>query len=139
MNYSISAESKSGNDAKLQIKQSVIPFGTTPKTAKELPNPAELLLGAFAACVLKNVERFSGLLNFEYDKASLQLTASRIEKPPHIHHIHYELEIHSSDKQLNMVLLKKNIEKFGTIYNTIKETCKISGNITCCVGTESFN
>jgi len=131
MSYSITANSKSGNDAKIQIKQSVINFGTTEKTAAELPNPAELLLGAFAACVLKNVERFSELLNFEYDKATVELKASRIQKPPHIHHIHYELFIHSTDKKLNPDLLKKNIEKFGTIFNTITAGCEISGNITC--------
>jgi len=30
---------------------------------------------------------------------------------------------------LNVELLKKNIEKFGTIYNTIKLSCSISGTI----------
>ena len=55
INYSIQAESKSGNDGNISVKESKIEFGTTSKTAENLPNPAELFLGAFASCILKNV------------------------------------------------------------------------------------
>ena len=103
MNYHIKASSISNKDAVIHIKESNIDFGTTLKTAEILPNPAELFLGSFAACVLKNVERFSTII--------------------------YHLTIYSNDKKLNTELLKKNIEKFGTIYNTVKLSCTISGTI----------
>lgn len=129
MNYTIEATANSGNDAELRIKESTIVFGTTETSAKELPNPAELLLGAFASCILKNVERFSNLLKFNYEKATIKVTGIRLEHPPHIDKIHYELIIHSKDEQLNIPLLKKNIEKFGTIYNTVNIACAITGTI----------
>ncbi|WP_273276836.1 OsmC family protein [Maribacter polysiphoniae] len=129
MNYQIKASSISDQDAVLHIKQSDIDFGTTPKTAEILPNPAEMFLGAFAACMLKNVERFSGMLKFTYTKADLEVNAVRLDKPPRLDSINYTLKIHSSDKNLNTDLLKKNIEKFGTIYNTVKLSCAISGTI----------
>ena len=44
-------------------------------------------------------------------------------------HIEYLLTIYSDDDRLNPELLKKNIEKFGTIYNTVKLSCTISGTI----------
>lgn len=129
MNYQIKASSISDQDAVLHIKQSDIDFGTTPETAEILPNPAEMFLGAFAACMLKNVERFSGMLKFTYTKADLEVNAVRLDKPPRLDSINYTLKIHSSDKNLNTDLLKKNIEKFGTIYNTVKLSCVISGTI----------
>jgi hypothetical protein len=34
-----------------------------------------------------------------------------------------------SDETLNIDLLQKNIEKFGTIFNTVKACCTVSGTI----------
>jgi uncharacterized OsmC-like protein len=113
MNYRIEASSISNKDAIIHIKHSNIAFGTTSETAETLPNPAELLLGAFSACMLKNLERFSGMMNFTYTKATVEVNATRLENPP----------------RMDTDLLKKNIAKFGTIYNTIKISCTISGTI----------
>jgi uncharacterized OsmC-like protein len=129
MNYSIQARSQAGNDASVLIKQSTIDFGTTAGSEGQLPNPAELFLGSLAACILKNVERFSGIMNFTYDQAEVQISAIRFEKPPRMDEIIYELYIHSNDARLNMELLKKNIEKFGTIFNTVSTVCNISGTV----------
>lgn len=129
MNYHIKASSISNKDAVVHIKQSNIDFGTTIKTAEILPNPAELFLGSFASCVLKNVERFSGMMKFNYTKATIDVNATRLENPPRMENISYNLIIVSNDKKLNVELLKKNIEKFGTIYNTVKLSCSIIGTI----------
>jgi len=129
MNYHIKASSTSNQDAIIHIKQSDIDFGTTSKTSESLPNPAELFLGSFSACMLKNVERFSGMMKFSYIKAILEVNATRLENPPRMDCVVYNLTIYSSDKKLNTDLLKKNIEKFGTIYNTVKLSCTISGTI----------
>ena len=130
MKYHIKASSISNQDAVIKIKKSSIDFGTTSKTAETLPNPAELFLGSFASCILKNVERFSGMMKFNYTKATIEVNATRLENPPRMENIIYDLTIHSNDKMLNSDLLKKNIEKFGTIYNTVKLSCFISGAIS---------
>jgi len=129
MKYFCNASSTSRNNASLKIKNSEINFGTIPEAADTLPNPAELFLGSFSACILKNVERFSDLMHFEYSKAEIMVKATRLEKPPRMDDINYELMIYSSDDNLNIDLLKKNIEKFGTIFNTVKSTCTVSGQI----------
>jgi uncharacterized OsmC-like protein len=129
MNYQIKASSISNQDAIVHIKQSNIDFGTTSTTADTLPNPAELFLGSFSACMLKNVERFSGMMKFSYTKATLEVQATRLENPPRLDNIKYNLTIFSKDKKLNTDLLKKNVEKYGTIYNTVKQSCTISGTI----------
>ena len=51
------------------------------------------------------------------------------EKPVKMDNINYKLIIYSADENINTVLLKKNIEKFGTIYNTVKLSCTINGEI----------
>ena len=130
MNYHIKASSISNQDAVIHIKQSNIDFGTTSKTAETLPNPAELFLGSFASCILKNVARFSAMMKFNYTKATIEVNATRLENPPRMENIVYNLTIYNNDKKLNLDLLKKNIEKFGTIYNTVKLSCSISGSIS---------
>lgn len=129
MDFTINAESVAGNDGAIIAKDSTIDFGTTSETADSMPSPAELLLGSLSACILKNVERFSEMLKFEYQKASIVVSATRLEAPPRMDDITYELTIYSDDKNLNINLLKRNIEKFGTIYNTVKISCNISGSI----------
>ena len=129
MNYQINASSVLNQDAIIHIKESKIDFGTTAATAESLPNPAELFLGAFAACMLKNVERFSKMMHFKYSKTALVVNATRLENPSRMENIVYDLSIYSPDTTLNVDLLKKNIEKHGTIYNTVKRSCAISGTI----------
>jgi len=129
MIYSVKASSSSKNNASIRIKQAEINFGITPESDELLANPAELFLGSFSACILKNVERFSALMNFEYSTAEITVSAIRLEKPPRMDEIQYELKIYSHDSTLNIALLKKNIEKFGTIFNTVKSSCSVVGKI----------
>ncbi|MCG9791028.1 OsmC family protein [Flavobacterium algicola] len=130
MNYQNIAASTFNDDTVIQIKQSNIAFGTTSKNNGTLPNPAELFLGSFASCILKNVERFSELMKFTYTEATTEVNAVRLENPPRMDNIEYKVVIHSSDGNLNTTLLKKNIEKHGTIYNTVKAVCTITGTIS---------
>lgn len=129
MNYSIKANSTSNNDAQIEIKETTIVFGTTPSAQNTLANPAELFLSAFAACILKNVERFSRIMKFSYDQAEIVVSAIRLEKPPRIDKVEYVLKIYSQDNKLNPALLKRNIEKFGTIYNTVSSSSNIVGKL----------
>ena len=129
MNYEIKASSIAKQDAKIEVKQSQIEFGTTISTASRLPNPAELFLSSFAACVLKNIERFSSMMMFTYTNAEIIVKAERLENPPRMENITYVVTLHSEDKRLNVELLHKNIKKHGTIYNTVMSSCSVSGEI----------
>jgi uncharacterized OsmC-like protein len=129
MNYSVNASISSNKEATVHIKESEVNFGISPDTEASLPNPAELFLGSFSACILKNVARFSVMMNFEYSSAELKVNAVRLEKPPRMDEIQYELIIYSEDDSLNIDLVHKNIQKFGTIFNTVKACCTVSGTI----------
>ena len=129
MTYSIKASSKSTDAASLHFKGSDLKIGTMPDSAELLPNPAEVFLGSLAACILKYVERFSTFMQFDYSRAEVEINAIRLEKPPRMETIDYHLILYTDDSNLNTNLLKKNLEKFGTIYNTVKLSCSIEGTI----------
>jgi hypothetical protein len=75
------------------------------------------------------VERFSIMMNFDYSKAEITVSATRLKKPPRMDEIIYELSVYSQDSSLNIDLLHQNIEKFGTIFNTVKASCSVMGEI----------
>lgn len=127
-NYSIKGNVDAHKEATFTSKQTTISFGIR-DDQNHLPNPVELLLGAFAACCLKNIERFSDTLKFGYEHAQIEVIGERQEKPTKLVAIAYTIQIKSEDSHLNLKLLHKNIQKFSTIYNTLKETCSVSGEI----------
>ena len=63
----------------------------------------------------KSVERFSGMMNFNSLSAEITVFGERINNPTKIDAINYKLKLKSNDLSLNINLLKKNIENYGTI------------------------
>jgi uncharacterized OsmC-like protein len=95
----------------------------------DLFGPADLLGGAFAACLLKNVERFSRILPFRYQGASVHVTLEREQRPPRISRIRYRLQLMTDEPEQRLKLLERNLVQFGTIYNTLSRACDVSGEI----------
>ena len=126
LEYNLIAESTAHSNADFKLRNNSYSFGITPESHSA--SPAELLTGAFAACAIKNVERFSKILKFDYESARVEVTSRRQDKPPMIKEIDFVLTIKSTDPNLNLQLLRKNIEKFGTIYNTLNQICEIKGD-----------
>lgn len=110
-------------------KKSVIEFDTSAGQSDVLPGPADLLTMAFAACVLKNVERFSHILPFSYQEASIEVVAERQEAPPKMIRITYSLHLVTDETEHRVELLHHNIRRYGTIYNTLAATCEVSGTV----------
>lgn len=96
---------------------------------EELPGPAELLLTALSSCILKNIERFSDILKFDYENVSIQVEADRQDSPPKFTEIRYFVYLKTSEDHHRIELLHKNVKKFGTVYNSLSEETKIVGEI----------
>jgi uncharacterized OsmC-like protein len=92
-------------------------------------NPAELLLASLAACMIKGAERVSPMLNFELRNMSVRLHAVRVDAPPSIKAIDYEIIVESDEPQRRLELLHTNIRKFGTISNTLASVVQLTGSI----------
>ncbi len=96
---------------------------------QHLMNPAELLLSAFAACALKNVERYAEILSFAYQRAEIIVRGVRQDAPPRITAITYTLTLWTDEPAHRVQLLQRNLEKYGTVYNTLAASAAVSGDI----------
>jgi len=127
LTYHLSATSSPSEEGCVNTGPNTVVFGATKEST--LPSPAELLIAAFAACCLKNVERFSTYMKYEYEHAEIKVTSTRQAQPPMIRAIQFELVVVSKDSKINGDLLLRNLQKFGTIYNTLDAVCEITGEI----------
>lgn len=94
------------------------------------PGPAELLAGSFAACLLKNVARSSAMLPFAYETADVTVTMHRQDAPPRFTAIEYTLHLITNEPAHRIELLHRNLQKFGTVFNTLAAVCDVSGTVT---------
>ena len=69
------------------------PRSPSPRQGDQLPGPADLLTTAFAAYVLKNVERMAGILPFRFERATIDVHSERQDSPPRITLVRYRLEV----------------------------------------------
>jgi len=113
--------------AAVEAHGETITFDGTSGRLPDVPGPAELFAAAFAACTLKNVERFSEMLPFSYREARIEVTAIRSLDPPRISGVRYRLSLDTDEPDHRIDLLRRNIEKFGTIYNTVAAACDVDG------------
>ena len=130
MEYEITAHTVLHGVSEAHCADETIRFDSSATPASELlPGPAELLAAAFAACVLKNVERFAGMLPFRYDSASITVHAKRQQTPPRFTEIRYELAVVTDEPPDRVDLLHRNIVRQGTVFNTLAASCEVSGSI----------
>jgi uncharacterized OsmC-like protein len=128
--YLVEAQSQAGGVAHATSKQHTIGFDASAGQSETVPGPADLLAAAFAACVLKNVERFSHILPFAYQRAEIHVEADRQGAPPRIAAVRYRLHIVTDEPAQLVDLLHRNIARHGTIYNTLAAVCDVTGEIT---------
>ena len=127
--YQAHGSVRAGGAGRLQAHGLDAAFDATAGRLDALPGPADVLSAALCACILKNVERFSHMLPFRYESASIEVTAEREEPPPRIVRVSYRLRLVTDEPPARVELLHKNIRKFGTITNTLAAACELSGTI----------
>jgi uncharacterized OsmC-like protein len=127
--YHVEARILGNGVAEAKAQQSRIKFDSSPDRSEILPGPAELLCTAFAACVLKNVERFADMMPFQYTAAHIAVDAEREASPPRFARIHYVLSIETDESERRVDLFHRNISKYGTVYNTLASACEVTGDI----------
>lgn len=127
--YQANGSVQAGGSGRLRAHGLDIAFDGTAGRLDDLPGPADVLSAALCACLLKNVERFSHLLSFRYESASVEIVAEREEPPPRIVRVTYHLRVVTDEPAARVDLLHKNIRKFGTITNTLAAACELTGEI----------
>jgi len=137
LEYTITSEQVDRRVGTAHTKRAQIVFDTSRDAIEHLMNPAELLLSAFDACMLRNVERYAKSLPFAYQKTVVRVHGIRQDVPPRIARIDYELTIWTAEPAHRVALLHRNLQQFGTIYNTLAESCEVTGTIQAETPTET--
>lgn len=129
LEYEVMAEQVVRTVSTARTKRAQIYFDSSPGQSEHLLNPAELLLSAFAACLLKNVERLSPTIRLTYQQAAVRVQGVREDKPPRMSRVEWTLTLWTDDPPNRVDLLDRNLRKQGTIYNTLAASCEVVGRI----------
>lgn len=125
----MSAKSSPGGEAHAIAFEQRIRFDASNGRDGVYPGPAELLCAALAACLLKNVERFSHMLPFQYEAARVTVEAERQDSPPRFTRFTYRLEVVSQEPSSRVDLLHRNIKKHGTVSSTLALAAELDGEL----------
>jgi uncharacterized OsmC-like protein len=90
-------------------------------------NPAELLLAALSACIVKGIERVTPLLGLSLAGVEVRVEGVRQDVPPKMESIDYEIIVDSDEPDRRLELLHDNVKKYGTVFNTVAAGTRISG------------
>lgn len=92
-------------------------------------NPAELLLAAISACMIKGIERVAPMLKFSFRGVEVKLHGIRQDVPPKMESIVYEVIVDTDEDQHRLDLLHRNIQQYGTVFNTVSSGTNLTGTI----------
>jgi uncharacterized OsmC-like protein len=90
-------------------------------------NPAELLLAALSACIIKGIERVTPVLKFSMRGVEVRIEGVRQDVPPKMESISYEIIVDSDEPDRRLELLHDNVKKYGTVFNTVALGTILSG------------
>ncbi|MGA7181277.1 MAG: OsmC family protein [Thiobacillaceae bacterium] len=90
-------------------------------------NPAELLLAALSACIIKGIERITPILQFELRGVEVSVDGVRQDVPPKMESITYEIIVDTDESDRRLELLHDNVKQFGTVFNTVAPGTQLSG------------
>lgn len=90
-------------------------------------NPAELLLAALSACMIKGIERVVPILKFKLRGVQVIVDGVRQDVPPKMESIRYEIVVDTDEPDRRIDLLHDNVKKYGTVFNTVAPGTNLSG------------
>ncbi|QKV18318.1 OsmC family protein [Oricola thermophila] len=129
LEYSVETSRVDARGSVARTKDAEIVLDTGVDGRADAFNPAELLLAALSACMIKGIERIAPVNRFEYRGVEVRLKGKRQDSPPFMAEITYELIIDTDEDDRRLELMHKNVRKYGTIYNTVAAATKLEGTI----------
>lgn len=110
-------------------KNAKIDLDTNLKGNPEAFNPAELLLAALTACMIKGIERVMPILKFELRGVEVKIHGIRQDVPPKMESISYEIIVDTDEPDHRLDLLHENVKKYGTVFNTVASGTELTGKL----------
>ena len=129
LEYDVTATRTDAHGSVVRCKQAALVIDTDLSGRVDAFNPAELLLAAVSACILKNMERVAPIIDFHYRGVTIRVHGVRQDSPPKMQSIGYVIEIDTDENERKLELMHENIKKYGTVYNTLVPGTKLSGTL----------
>jgi len=129
MEFNVRARRTDAHGGNAQCKAATLTLDTDLAGRPDAFNPAELLLAALGACMLKGIERVTPILKFELRGVDISLHAVRQDVPPRIESIDYEIVVETDEADRRLELLHTNVKQYGTVFNTVAPGTNLSGTL----------
>lgn len=129
MTFDVRSEWISHQESVSYCKNAKITLDTNLAGNPEAFNPAELLLAAVSACMIKGIERVAPILKFNFRGVEVKLHGVRQDVPPKMESIDYEIIIDTDEEDHRLELLNKNVQQYGTVFNTVINGTSLNGRI----------
>jgi uncharacterized OsmC-like protein len=79
--------------------------------------------------MLKNIERVAPILKFQYRGVHIAVHGERQDAPPKMQRITYRITVDTDEDDHRLALLHRNVQQFGTVYNTVSAGTTLEGSI----------
>lgn len=130
LEYTVVAKRKDSHGGWAECKQAALVLDTDLAGRDDAFNPAELLLAAVAACMIKGIERVAPMNRFSFRGVEVRLHGVRQDAPPRMASIDYELIVDTDEDDRRLDLLHRNVRNYGTIFNTVAAATRLEGTIS---------
>ena len=127
--YFVSAMRLDAHGSMARCKEAEVALDTDLGGRSDAFNPAELLLAALSACMLKGIERVAPMLQFSLRGARVHVHGVRQDVPPRLASITYEILIDTDESDQRLELLHTNVRKYGTVFNTVAPGTDLQGTL----------
>jgi uncharacterized OsmC-like protein len=130
LSFNLEAKRNDSSGSLVTAKSVELTIDTSLAGRPDALNPVELLLASQAACFIKGIERLAPTLEFDFRGVQVFLEADRPENEARIAQIRYQVVIETDESDQRIALMHKNLQKQGTIYNTLSAGTELVGSVT---------
>jgi len=129
MEFHVTTRRVDAHGSLAHCKQAEIALDTDLAGNPDAFNPAELLLAALSACIVKGIERVTPILHFELRGVEVRVDGVRQDVPPKMESIAYEIIVDTDEPERRLELLHDNVKRYGTVFNTVAPGTQLSGTL----------
>lgn len=129
LTFTVTARRTDAHGSSAQCKHAELLLDTDLAGRTDAFNPAELLLAALAACMLKGIERVVPMLTFDLRGVHVTVQGVRQDVPPRMESISYDIVVDSPESDQRLELLHTNVRKYGTVFNTVAPGTTLTGTL----------
>ncbi len=127
MTFTVRSVRRDAHGSESRCKDATIVLDTDLAGRRDAFNPAELLLAALSACMIKGIERVVPILKFSLRGVAVRIEGVRQDVPPRMESIHYEIVVDTDEPDRRLDLLHDNVRKYGTVFNTVAPGTELNG------------